>query len=305
MFFTVFMVLLSILTVAAIYSSVVITPENHYSFITMFGKYRKTLAAGLGFKIPFITSVDQVVFLGLQNQTVDLSLKTKDQVTFEISLNIQYKVSRNHFEAYKSVYNIDSLAGTLIKVATNSAIPVANKIELEDVYDAKEKITDIAETQLTKFFERDYGLSIMAVLSDEPKLPQEVEASANAVVAAKREQDAAKYKAEAIRIEKVGEANADGESVKIRMEKLGEAREEYALKSANAVELLVKSGASPREALAFLSHIGDNDAIVTASRNKANTIVISQMEKLSSSNGNMSDIVGVVEALKKNSENKG
>lgn len=273
------------------------TPENHYSFITMFGKYQKTLKSGLGFKIPFITRVDARVFLGLQNQVVNLSLKTKDQVTFDIDLNIQYAISKNPMEAYKSIYNIEDLPATLRQVTTNSSIPVANKIELEDVYNAKEEITKVAEEALVAFFEDDYGVSIKDVLSDEPRLPVEVEQQANAVIAAKRGSDAAQYKANAIKIEKIGEAEADGESVKIRSNKLGEAREEYAEKSANAVRLLCATGASPEAALAFLAQIGDNDAIVTASRNEANTVIISQTNKLSA-DSNTSDIVGIIEALK-------
>jgi regulator of protease activity HflC (stomatin/prohibitin superfamily) len=291
-----FFIAAAVLVSAIIYSTVVFTPENHYSFITMFGKYRKTLKSGLGFKIPFITRVDAVVFLGLQTQVVNLSLKTKDQVTVDLDLNIIYSISIDVLEAYKSVYNIENLNKTLRQVATNASIPVANGIELEDVYNAKEEITNAAKSALVLFFESDFGVVFKDVLSDEPKLPDEVEQQANAVVAAKRGKDAAQYNADRIRIEKIGEAEADGESVKIRMEMLGAAREGYAEKSALAVNKLLAVGASTQDALAFLSHIGDNDAIVTASRNPANTVIISQVNKLSPSDSK-AEVAGILEAL--------
>lgn len=264
----------SLFVLAALISMIVITPEKHFSFITLFGKYQKTLNAGFGLKIPFFTSVDERVYIGIEELPVELSLKTQDQVTFSIILKILFQVSDNPDEAYKAVYNLASFKDQLRSISTDAVIPVANGIELEDVYNAKEKITDTAEEALKDFFV-EYGITIDRVISDEPRLPVELEEQANAVNVAKREQEAAEYEAKTIKVKKVGEAEADGESVKIRMEKLGEARTEYANATSEAVRALTESGVSPDKAIDFLSNVGDQDALVTASRN-GNTIVVSQ-----------------------------
>jgi regulator of protease activity HflC (stomatin/prohibitin superfamily) len=127
-----------------------------------------------------------------------LRLKTKDQVTFSISLKVFYKVVDDVEEAYKSEYNLNSFEDQMISVATDSAIPVANSVELGNVFNSKEDILEKAEEALTKHF-NDYGIIIDKVLSDEPQLPTEVENSANEVIAAQRRNDAAKYKAEPLR----------------------------------------------------------------------------------------------------------
>lgn len=257
-----------LLTVA---TSVVITPENHYSFITLFGKYQKTVAGGLAFKIPFVTSVDKRVFLGLSSEKVSLSLKTKDQVTFKLNLNVQHVISSDAMEAFKAVYNIENYLEEISNIATNTAIPLANGIEIESVFNEKEKITEEVLKDLNEFFS-EYGITIKRVLSDEPKLPKELEDQANDVMKAKRDQESATYIAEKVRIEKVGVAEADGESVKIRMEKLGESREGYAEKTANSVRHLIDVGCSADAALLFLNQIGEQDAIVSSSRNGSSVI---------------------------------
>lgn len=260
-----------LLLLGAIATSIVFTKENYYSFITVFGKYHTTLSSGLGFKIPFISSVDKTAYLGLSSHRIDMKLKTSDQVTFELTLNTQYVISDDVNEAYKAMYNIGNYLAEMSNIATNSAISLANHIEIEDVFNKKEEILDGVHRDLEKFF-KDYGITIKQVLSDEPRLPKDLEDQANDVMKAKRQKEAAVFKADAIKTEKVGAATADGESVKIRMNKLGESRKEYATKTAESVDILVKAGCSPQEALTFLNQIGEQDAIVSASRNGSTII---------------------------------
>ncbi len=254
-----------------VYESAVLTPENHYSFITFFGKYHHTARSGLSFRVPFVTKVDRVVFLGLDSLAVPLVLKTLDQVTFRLTLKVQYVISNNVSEAFKAMYNITDYVEEMRNVTTNTAIPLANAIELEDVYNQKETITQQVEEDLRSFFSQ-YGITIKAVLSDEPILPKEIEDQANEVMKAKRQKESAQYLADSLKIEKVGAAEADGESVKIRMEKLGESRQAYATNAALSVKTLVDVGCSPDSALKFLNQIGEQDAIVSSSRNGSTMI---------------------------------
>ncbi len=248
----------------------------------LLGKYWRTASPGLSFLIPFISWVDRTSDTNIKQLEVPLRLKTKDQVTFSISLKVFYSVLEDVKQAYKSEYNLNSFEDQMLSVATDSAIPVANSVELENVFNSKEDILEKAEQALTHYF-RDYGIAIDKVLSDEPQLPLEVENSANEVIAAQRLNDAARFKAEAIKTEKVGEATADGESVKIRMEEVGKARKEYAETTAEAVGILKGVGISSETALNFLTRVGDQDALVTASRN-SETAILSLAQPTSSQN---------------------
>ena len=268
------LIIMSIITVFAIitfFASLVFTPEKNYSFITIFGKYHKTVGSGLAFKIPYFASVDKRVYYGLTSNAVNLNLKTKDEVTFKLKVNVQYQISSTMENAYKAVYDINNYLTEMESNAVDVAIPIANNIDIVDVYAKKELILEAIEERLKVFF-ADYGITIIKVLSDEPKLPEELERQANNIMIAKREKEAAQDKADSIRIIRVGEAKADGESVKIRMQKQGEAREEYAKRTASAISELVNVNCSSDAALGFLNQIGEQDAIVTSSRNGATMI---------------------------------
>ena len=241
-------------------NSVVITQQKKLKHIVILGKYWRTATPGLSFKIPFLSWVDRLSDTNIKQLEVPLRLKTKDQVTFSISLKVFYKVVEDVKDAYKSVYNLDDFELQMLSVATDSAIPVANSVELENVFNSKEDILEKAEAALSSYF-KEYGIKIDKVLSDEPQLPVEVENSANEVIAAQRLNDAAKFKAEAIKTEKVGEAMADGESVKIRMKEVGKARKEYAETTSEAVNILKAAGVEPHTALNFLTRVGDQDAL--------------------------------------------
>lgn len=265
-------IIVAVAIVALIATSVVITRQKTLKHIVLLGKYWRTATPGLSFRIPLISWVDRTSDTNIRQLEVPLRLKTKDQVTFSISLKVFYKIVEDVNEAYKSEYNLNSFEDQMVSVATDSAIPVANGVELENVFNSKEDILEKAEEALTKYFQN-YGIIIDKVLSDEPQLPVEVENSANEVIAAQRLNDAARFKAEAIKTEKVGEATADGESVKIRMEEVGKARKEYAETTAEAVRILIAAGVAPNTALNFLTRVGDQDALVTASRNSDTAIL--------------------------------
>lgn len=278
-------------------SSIVITKERNLTFISFLGKYQKTMRPGVGFKIPFLTAVDARVYTGRDSEKIQLQLKTSNQVMFSLAVNVQYEVSSDVEEAYKAVYNIDNYRREMANIAVNCAITVANQMNLDDLFSHKEKITDSIRDELKEFL-KDFGVEVHRVLSDEPQLPEMIEERNNNIIAAKRDKEAAGDVAERIRIEKVGAAEADGESVKIRMEKLGEAREAFAQKTADAVGKLVQVGVDPDKALIFLNQIGEQDALVSASRN-GSTIVFHSGQSVAGTGGTSADALLAL-ALKDN-----
>lgn len=288
------MIIAIVVAVFVLLNTVVMTKQKRLKHIVFLGKYWRTASPGISFKVPFLSWVDRSSDTNIKEIEVPLRLKTKDQVTFSISLKVFYKVTEDIQAAYKSAYNLDDYESQIISIATDSAIPVANSVALEDVFDSKERVLDKAKADLTQYFTQ-YGIEIEKVVSDEPQLPLEVEESANAVIAAKRLNEAARYKADAIRTEKVGEATADGESVKIRMEEVGKARREYAQTTAEAVEILVGSGVDAESALNFLTRVGEQDAVVTASRNTETAI----LSMGGADHKSIGDIASLVKALQK------
>jgi len=57
------------------------------------------------------------------------------------------------------------------------------------------------------------------------------------------------------------------------MEEVGKARKEYAETTSEAINILREAGVDPHTALNFLTRVGDQDALVTASRNSETAIL--------------------------------
>lgn len=265
-------VILGAIVLFLLAKSIVIVEPKQYHFVLFLGKYWKTATPGFNLIIPYLSWVDKKASTALHETPVELSLKTSNHVTFGLILKVQHQVSSDVQLAYKALYDLENYQAQLKSFATDAAIPVANGIELEDVYNKKEHIADKAKERLRQFF-HDFGVEIVDVLSDEPQLPKSVEVQANKVMEMQREKQAATYEAEAIREREVGKAKADGESVKIRMEKMGEARRVYAQSAAEAIKVLTSAGTSADEALRFMTAIADNDALVTAARHGSTVVM--------------------------------
>lgn len=254
--------------------STVITEEKHYKFIVFFGKYYKTVESGLSFKFPIIMWVDtnKTIYLGRQTEKCKLTVKTQDGATITIGTNVTYKISEEKDKAYRAVYDLEDYKSLMHVYVDDVAISKLNKMTLEDVFDKKEEIQSLIEEKLNQEL-TEFGITVEGVFLEDPTLPNDLVESYNRKVKAARDLLAADDEANAIKKLAVGKANADGESIKIRMTKMAEARDEFAGKSAESIKTLVASGATVEQAMDFLKSVGDNDALVTASRNSA-TIVM-------------------------------
>ncbi|WP_444930939.1 SPFH domain-containing protein [Microbulbifer sp. SSSA002] len=262
----------AVVVVVLLAKAIVIVEPRQYHFVLFLGAYWKTATPGLNLIVPFLSWVDKKASTALNEVPVELTLKTSNHVTFGLVLKVQHQITTDVHLAHKALYELEDYQAQLKSIVTDIAIPIANSIKLEDVYNNKDQIADKAKEQLRHFFHC-FGVQIIDVLSGEPRLPKSVEIQANKVIEMQRERQAAAYEAEAIREREAGKAKADGQSVKIRMKMMGEARRMYAESAAEAIKVLVKAGTSADEALRFLSAIADNDALVTAARH-GNTMVM-------------------------------
>lgn len=85
------------------------------------------------------------------------------------------------------------------------------------------------------------------------------------------------------------------------MEGIGKARQGYASSSAAAaVKTLSVAGVNPNAALAFIRSAGDQDSIVTASRNMSNGILVAQPQPSSGQADSTAIVAALTEALKQN-----
>src|SRR5690349_1289611 len=84
--------LIGIFAIAFIFSGFVTVQQGYIAIITVFGKYRRIMAPGLNFKIPFIETLYRKVTV--QNRSVELEFQaiTQDQANVNFKAMLLFAV---------------------------------------------------------------------------------------------------------------------------------------------------------------------------------------------------------------------
>lgn len=201
-----------LIVVALVALSVFIVPQQKAYVIERLGKFNRIAQAGLRFRIPLIENIVARIDLRIRQSSLHIDAKTRDNVTINMNVDVQYKVDTNRDDGvYRAFYTLaDPVAQmqSYIADALRSSIP---KYTLDEVFDRKDDIAHdvqgiIAATMI------DYGYVVVSTLITRIELPTDVERAMNDINAAQRKQEAAQALAEAERIRVVTEARAQAEA---------------------------------------------------------------------------------------------
>jgi regulator of protease activity HflC (stomatin/prohibitin superfamily) len=189
--------------------------------VTMFGKYRRVLNPGLNFVIPVLEKIHS--YVPVQNQTAQLQFSaiTSDQAAVHFTSTIIYTVENHNPETVKQVafrfINAQSF-GLAMTSAVEASVRslVATKQQSEVLGLRNEIITHAKETLDEQLSE--WGYLLVDLTVNDIQFDAEVMASMSRVVAAKNAKIAAENEGEAIRVQKVKQAEAEGAAIKIAAE---------------------------------------------------------------------------------------
>ncbi len=132
-----FWVGLAILVLVLVKSSIKFVPQNFAYVIERFGKYHKTMTAGLNFLVPFI---DKVAFVrSLKEQAVDVpsqSAITRDNIQLVVDGVLYLKV----IDPYKASYGVDDYIYAVTQLAQTTMRSEIGKIELDKTFEEREAL---------------------------------------------------------------------------------------------------------------------------------------------------------------------
>ncbi len=132
-----FWVGLAILVLVLVKSSIKFVPQNYAYVIERFGKYHKTMTAGLNFLVPFI---DKVAFVrSLKEQAVDVpsqSAITRDNIQLVVDGVLYLKV----IDPYKASYGVDDYVYAVTQLAQTTMRSEIGKIELDKTFEEREAL---------------------------------------------------------------------------------------------------------------------------------------------------------------------
>ena len=122
-----------------------VVPQSKVYVVERFGKYSKTLQAGLSLIVPFIDRVaHEVSVLERQIDEQKISVITKDNVEVILETRVFFRV----IDASRSVYRINDI-DQAIKTASSSIVrSAAGKLELDELQSSRQAMNEEIATNL-------------------------------------------------------------------------------------------------------------------------------------------------------------
>ena len=194
-----------------LYLLFVIVKQQTAVVIQRFGKFARVLPAGLGVKIPVLEFVAGRVSLRIQELTVRVETKTKDNVFVILRISVQFFVIPE--KVYQAFYKLDDPNRQITSFVFDVVRARVPKLVLDDVFERKDEIADAVKEELSNVMD-EFGYGIVKSLVTDIDPDEKVKASMNEINAAQRLREAAKEKGEAEKILQVKAAEAEAESKK-------------------------------------------------------------------------------------------
>jgi len=177
--------------------------------IQRMGKFLRVATAGINFKVPWLDQIAGRIDLRVQQLSLDVETKTKDNVFVRIPVSVQYHVIPD--KVYEAFYKLASPTQQISSYVFNVILGHVPKMNLDDTFLQQSDIAVAIREGLDDVM-KTYGYAIDQALVTDIKPDEKVKAAMNEINAAQREQVAAAARGEAEKILKVKQAEAESES---------------------------------------------------------------------------------------------
>jgi regulator of protease activity HflC (stomatin/prohibitin superfamily) len=201
--------LLAFLVLFAILGSFFTVNTAQVAVITRFGKFLRVANPGLNWKWPLIDSVTGRVSLRVNQITLTMETKTKDNVFVTIPISVQNRVHPEKvFDAYYKLSNPAQQIQSYVEQVILGHVP---GMTLDEVFASQSGIAAAVKQELDADM-AGFGYEIVNVLVTDIVPDAKVKSAMNDINAAQREQVAATARGEAEKILVVKKAEAEAES---------------------------------------------------------------------------------------------
>jgi len=179
------------------------------AIITRFGKFLRVAEAGLNWKMPYLDAVAGVVSLRVNQITLTLETKTKDNVFVTIPISVQNRVRPE--KVYDAFYRLSDPVAQIKSYVEQVILGHVPSMTLDEVFASQSSIAATVKAELDSDMAT-FGYEIVNVLVTDIIPDQKVKSAMNDINAAQREQVAAAARGEAEKILVVKKAEAEAES---------------------------------------------------------------------------------------------
>jgi regulator of protease activity HflC (stomatin/prohibitin superfamily) len=207
--FWIFLAIFGVIVLSLILGSFFTVNTAQVAVITRFGKFLRVADAGLNWKVPYFDTVAGLVSLRVNQITLTMETKTKDNVFVTIPISVQNRVRP------EKVYDaFDKLADPVAQIKSYVEQVILGHVPgmtLDEVFASQSSIAAAVKQELDADMAT-FGYEIVNVLVTDIVPDQKVKSAMNDINAAQREQVAANARGEAEKILVVKKAEAEAES---------------------------------------------------------------------------------------------
>ena len=268
----VFLILLFLVATPMIFFTV---KTAQIAVVTRFGKFLCIAQPGLNFKVPFIDAVAGRVSLRVNQITLTMETKTKDNVFVTIPISVQNRVRAE--KAYDAFYKLADPTAQIQSYVEQVILGHVPSMTLDEVFASQSGIAAAVKKELDADMS-EFGYEIVNVLVTDIIPDAKVKSAMNDINAAQREQVAANARGEAEKILVVKKAEAEAESKALQGQGIANQRKAIIEGLQSSIEGLQKvvGGASATETMQLVLVTQYFDTLKSIGEsNKTNTLFLS------------------------------
>jgi regulator of protease activity HflC (stomatin/prohibitin superfamily) len=246
--FLIFLGIIAIIVLSLVLGSFFTVNTAQVAIITRFGKFLRVAEPGLNWKVPYFDSVAGTVSLRVNQITLTMETKTKDNVFVTIPISVQNRVRPEKvFDAYYKLSDPVVQIKSYVEQVILGHVP---GMTLDEVFASQSSIAATVKRELDTDMAT-FGYEIVNVLVTDIVPDAKVKSAMNDINAAQREQVAANARGEAEKILVVKKAEAEAESKALQGQGIANQRKAIIEGLQTSVEQFQKAveGASSKEVM--------------------------------------------------------
>src|SRR6202051_2156057 len=258
---------LAIIALSLILGSFFTVSTAEVAVLTRFGNFLRVAEAGLNWKPPYLDTLAGIVSLRVNQITLTMETKTKDNVFVTIPISVQNRVRPEKvFDAFYKLSDPTAQIKSYVEQVILGHVP---GMTLDEVFATQSSIAAAVKQELDADMAL-FGYEIVNVLVTDIVPDEKVKSAMNDINAAQREQVAANARGEAEKILVVKKAEAESESKALQGQGIANQRRAIIEGLQTSVEQFQKAveGASAKEVMQLvmvtqyfdtLKSIGESD----------------------------------------------
>lgn len=241
-------VALLIFVLFLIRSAIKFVPQNRAFVVERFGKFNKTIEAGLNFIVPFIDRVAHD--RSLKEQAVDVPSQgaiTKDNISLTVDGVLYFRV----LDPYKASYGVEDYTFAVTQLAQTTMRSEIGKIELDKTFEERDQLNVNIVNSINQAAEP-WGVQVLRYEIKDIVPPQSVMSAMEAQMRAEREKRARILESEGQRQAEINQAEGEKQARVLAAE--GE-KEQQILTAEGEATAILRVAEAQAEALAMVGAV--------------------------------------------------